>query len=83
MSPTPGDAALQSHHASVSIARPARACLGAILQLATALARAADAGISRRRQRRALAELNDHLLRDIGLSRDDVGRACEKSFWSN
>jgi uncharacterized protein YjiS (DUF1127 family) len=35
----------------------------------------------RRRQLRALAELDEHLLRDVGLSREDVERACSKSFW--
>ncbi len=34
-----------------------------------------------RRQLRALAELDDHLLRDVGLSRDDVRRACAQTFW--
>ena len=35
----------------------------------------------RRRQLRALSELNEHLLRDVGLSRDDVRRACVQTFW--
>lgn len=35
----------------------------------------------RRRQRRHLAQLNDHMLRDIGLSRGDVWAECEKPFW--
>jgi uncharacterized protein YjiS (DUF1127 family) len=34
-----------------------------------------------RRQLRALSELDEHLLRDIGLSRDDVRRACSRTFW--
>ena len=33
------------------------------------------------RQLRALADLDDHLLRDVGLSREDVERACSVSFW--
>jgi uncharacterized protein YjiS (DUF1127 family) len=33
-----------------------------------------------RRQLRALAALDDHLLRDIGLSRADVERACSGPF---
>ena len=36
---------------------------------------------SRSRQRRALAELNDHLLQDIGMSRDDAAREAAKPFW--
>ena len=35
----------------------------------------------RARQRRRLAELDDRMLRDIGLSRADVGREVEKPFW--
>ncbi len=35
----------------------------------------------RARGRRALASLDDHLLRDIGLSRADVERERVKPFW--
>jgi uncharacterized protein YjiS (DUF1127 family) len=35
----------------------------------------------RRRQLRALSELDEHLLRDVGLSREDVRRACTQAFW--
>jgi uncharacterized protein YjiS (DUF1127 family) len=35
----------------------------------------------RSRTRRALAELPDHHLRDIGLSRVDVARETGKPFW--
>lgn len=35
----------------------------------------------RRRQRRALSELNGHLLRDVGLSTADVWRETRKPFW--
>ena len=35
----------------------------------------------RSRQRRHLAGLSDHMLRDIGLSRADVWQECEKPFW--
>jgi uncharacterized protein YjiS (DUF1127 family) len=37
--------------------------------------------IERRRQRRALAGLDDHVLRDIGITRVDVARECGKPFW--
>jgi uncharacterized protein YjiS (DUF1127 family) len=40
--------------------------------------------IERSRQRRRLgelAELNDHLLRDIGVSRDEALREAAKPFW--
>jgi len=33
------------------------------------------------RQRRALASLDDHMLRDIGITRVDAARECEKPFW--
>ena len=32
-------------------------------------------------QRLDLAEIDDHLLRDLGLTRRDVRRECAKSFW--
>ena len=37
----------------------------------------------RRRQLRALSELDEHLLRDIGLCREDVRRACSQTFWTD
>lgn len=37
--------------------------------------------IERRRQRRALLELNDHMLRDIGISRYDAYHESSKPFW--
>ena len=36
---------------------------------------------NRRKQRRDLSRLDDHLLRDIGISRHDVAREARKSFW--
>ncbi|MBZ9909920.1 DUF1127 domain-containing protein [Mesorhizobium sp. BR115XR7A] len=35
----------------------------------------------RHAQRRDLSEIDDHLLRDLGLTREDVRRECAKSFW--
>ena len=35
----------------------------------------------RRRQRQALELLNEHHLRDIGLTRADVERECSRKFW--
>ncbi|MER9605522.1 DUF1127 domain-containing protein [Mesorhizobium sp. M0243] len=32
-------------------------------------------------QRLDLAEIDDHLLSDLGLTRRDVRRECAKSFW--
>jgi uncharacterized protein YjiS (DUF1127 family) len=40
--------------------------------------------IERRRQRQRLgelADLNDHLLRDIGVSRDEASNEAAKPFW--
>jgi uncharacterized protein YjiS (DUF1127 family) len=33
------------------------------------------------RQRRMLSELDDHMLRDIGVTRVEAARECEKPFW--
>jgi uncharacterized protein YjiS (DUF1127 family) len=35
----------------------------------------------RTRQRRQLSELDDRMLKDIGLTRADVAREVEKPFW--
>ena len=43
--------------------------------------RALAAGFGRARQRRDLAALSDHFLRDIGLSRVDVEREISKPMW--
>ena len=37
--------------------------------------------IERSRQRRALDELDDHLLRDIGLTRYEARREATRPFW--
>jgi uncharacterized protein YjiS (DUF1127 family) len=52
--------------------------------LAIGLAATIRQWIARGRERRALAEmaeLNDHLLEDIGLSRDEALREATKWFW--
>lgn len=36
---------------------------------------------SRARNRANLANLDDHLLKDVGLSRSDIQREIEKPFW--
>ncbi len=36
---------------------------------------------TRRRDRRALAALDPHLLRDIGLTEDQAAREVQKPFW--
>jgi uncharacterized protein YjiS (DUF1127 family) len=37
--------------------------------------------IERARQRRALGELDDHMLRDIGITRVEATREADKPFW--
>lgn len=32
-------------------------------------------------ERHRLSELNDHMLKDIGISRDEVEAECRKPFW--
>ena len=52
--------------------------------LATDVSATVRRWIARARQRRALAdlaELNAHLLRDIGLTRDEALREASKWFW--
>jgi uncharacterized protein YjiS (DUF1127 family) len=52
--------------------------------LATRFAKAADlvlAWSERVRQRRQLARFDDHLLRDIGITRADALAEAEKPFW--
>jgi uncharacterized protein YjiS (DUF1127 family) len=38
--------------------------------------------LERRRQRRALLQLDDHLLADIGVSREQALREAGKWFWT-
>jgi uncharacterized protein YjiS (DUF1127 family) len=69
--------------------RPSLVVLGSFAWLALrwlglGLARVAEVGalwLERSRQRRALAQLNDHMLRDIGLTRADAWAEAEKPFW--
>jgi uncharacterized protein YjiS (DUF1127 family) len=57
---------------------PARSGLRRALM---ALAARAETCISRSRQRRALAELDDRLLRDIGLTAYDATYEATKPMW--
>lgn len=54
-----------------------RACLHEIMDLA----HRARVWIDRRRSRDLLRRLDDHALRDIGLSRLDAWREARKPFW--
>ncbi|HEX4570322.1 MAG TPA: DUF1127 domain-containing protein [Dongiaceae bacterium] len=70
--------------------------LGRVAEAVSRLARQASLGLTaccirasdavqlwreRGRQRRALQNLNDDMLKDIGVSRCDVYRESSKSFW--
>ena len=54
------------------------ASFGAILQRSRATLRT---WLVRRQQRRTLSDLDDHLLRDIGLTPAEVARERAKRFW--
>jgi uncharacterized protein YjiS (DUF1127 family) len=49
--------------------------------LAASLLRHIPTWWERIRQRRALAAVDDWMLRDIGMSRADAMRECDKAFW--
>ena len=73
-----GWAILGQRHASQSLRllhRRGPAYLGA------AAVRAVVFWMERSRQRRALAELDDRLLRDIGLTCEEARRECANPFW--
>ena len=54
---------------------------GRLMRLGGAAVRAVWFWMERSRQRRALAELDDRLLRDIGLTRDEARRESSSPFW--
>jgi uncharacterized protein YjiS (DUF1127 family) len=47
------------------------------------LVKAMAAWIERRRQLQALTELDDHLLKDVGLSRQQARREAARPFWNH
>jgi uncharacterized protein YjiS (DUF1127 family) len=68
--------------------RPAvlRLCSSVAAAVATWAIRLGDGMLlwrERHRQRRALAGLSDHVLKDLGLSRCDAGQESGKRFWQN
>ncbi|MFO1036635.1 MAG: DUF1127 domain-containing protein [Geminicoccaceae bacterium] len=50
-------------------------------RMASVVAVQASAWHERRRQRRALLSLDDHMLKDLGLTRADAWREGRKPFW--
>jgi len=59
----------------------ARHWFGRLRRLSVALWATIRTWIARSRQRAALSDLDDHLLKDIGVSRRDAIREAEKPFW--
>ncbi len=49
--------------------------------LGAALLRLTTAWFARLRDRRQLAELDDRMLRDLGLTRSDIRHEADKPFW--
>jgi uncharacterized protein YjiS (DUF1127 family) len=49
--------------------------------LAARLALVISQAMTRHRDRKALSQLDAHLLRDIGLSPDDARAECAKRYW--
>ena len=64
---------LGSALAGLALRRCGRACEG--------IAEIGLQWIDRGRQRRQLAELSDHMLRDIGVTRADAWAEADKPFW--
>lgn len=59
----------------------ARTTLPLVSQGAIGLAYLVLLWSQRQRTRRDLRDLSDHLLRDVGLSREDALRESRKTFW--
>jgi uncharacterized protein YjiS (DUF1127 family) len=61
--------------------RPANGLMHAVGQAVVSATDMLATWQERRRQRRALEALPDHLLHDIGISRADAGNEADKPFW--
>ena len=57
--------------------RESRVLVAAIARASAVVAR----WIERVRQREALGSLDDQMLRDIGITRVEAARECQKPFW--
>lgn len=60
-----------------TVAVVSRLIMSAVADIVTPVLRLSE----RTRQRRALSRLDEHLLRDIGLSAETVRRETERPFW--
>jgi len=56
-------------------------CSGSLRHVLNRLKVSASTGYQRYRQRRALAQLDEHLLRDIGVTQAQAGQESGKPFW--
>lgn len=71
------------------VSRPAvllRLCGGIAAALATRSRRVGGTlhtWMERYRQRRAMAMLSDHMLKDLGLTRHEIWRESDKQFWKD
>ena len=54
---------------------------GLAVRVALHVSNLLDVWSERRRQRRALLELSDHMLKDIGIGRGETYREGRKPFW--
>ena len=69
--------ATQARHIGYLSARPLPPLSNIALAVAVVLAKWAE----RRRTRMALADLDAHLLRDVGLTHDEAFREARRAFW--
>ena len=58
-----------------------RQCAGVVAHASLRAALALEVWIERHRQRHALRELSDHMLKDIGIGRCEAEREGRKPFW--
>ena len=81
----PAGSAASTRHGAVahrmSVARAEFDFRSAVRRRVIQIAEAFLAWHDRARQRRALMELGDHMLRDIGISRADACREAARPFW--
>jgi uncharacterized protein YjiS (DUF1127 family) len=63
------------------IARAERAPASSFGSLAASLLRHILTWVARIRQRQALAAIDEWMLKDIGVSRADAMRECDRAFW--
>jgi uncharacterized protein YjiS (DUF1127 family) len=68
---------------SATVVRPATSAPQGLKRRVWQLAASLERALNRRRDRELLARLDDHLLKDMGLSRDEVRIECAKRAWQD